>query len=398
MGPAGADGAQGPQGIQGEPGDDGEDADVSDLINNAINDGVLADIHHVVLTQKSGGDKAKATFGGVDFAIDKGDDWDNTLNVGEKLTIVAKAGSEDGKPIAGVTFLWDTNDNTVLAVTDDGANTGTIEAVSSGSAKVIVKLEGRGIDIEFDIMSLSEVKLVEIDSPASGHFMLVGESVDLKATAYDSESDKDADNIVATDLLEFRSSAPAIVKIVGMKAKAVGVGEAEITAHVGSVPSEAITINVSPSGDVTHKLTFTRVAASALKITRTQTAGADTPDDDTDDTFTYAGGNAATPDGSLTFTVQIRRINADDTTPVDTAITVADGLSVRVQGDEDAIATLPTTPTGITIATGQASIVIAADGWGTPGMVRLIVSYDSGANYAEDVVLPLITVEDAATD
>ena len=343
--------------------------------------------------QSGGGAKAKATFSRVDFTIDAGDDWDNTLNVGESLTITAKAASEDKEPIAGVTFLWSTNDNTVLAVTDDGANTGTIEAVSDGDAKVMVTLEGRGIDIEFDIMALSEVKLVEIDSPADGHFMLVGESVALEATAYDSESDKDADNEVDTDRLEFRSSNTAVVMIDGMKAKAVGVGSADITAHVGDVKSEAITINVSPSGDVTHKLTFTRVAASALKITR------NVVDPDADPlTYTYAGGNAATPDGSLTFTVQIRSINADGTTPVDTGITVTAGLSVRVQGDDGVIETIPDTTTGITVSNGQASITIASDGWGTPGTARLIVEYDSGANYAEDAVLPAVTVVDAEDD
>ena len=236
--------------------------------------------------QSGGGDKAKATFGGVDFTIDAGDDWDSTLNVGESLTIVAKAGSEDGNPDPGsLVPVESTDDNTVLAVTDDGANTGMIEAVGSGTGTVSVTLVGRGIDLEFDIHSLAEVKLVEIDSPADGHFMLVGESVDLEATAYDSEADKDDDNVVMTDLLTFKSSNTAVVTIDGSKAKAVGVGSADITAHVGDVESEAITINVSPTGDTTHKLTFTRIAASSLEITRTQTAGADTPDDDSDDYF-----------------------------------------------------------------------------------------------------------------
>ena len=93
--------------------------------------------------------------------------------------------------------------------------------------------------------------------------------VDLEATAYDSEADKDADNIVMTDLLTFKSSNTAVVTIDGSKAKAVGVGSADITAHVGDVKSESITINVSPTGDTTHKLTFTRIAASSLEITRT---------------------------------------------------------------------------------------------------------------------------------
>ena len=417
MGPAGADGAQGPQGEkgdtgeqgpQGEKGDtgetgpagadgaDGADAppiNVPEVIAGVVAGGILADIHHVVLTQAGGGDKAKATFGGVDFEIDAGDDWDSTLNVGESLTITAKAGSEDGEPVSGVQFLWTTDDNTVLAVTDDGANTGMIEAVSSGSAKVTVTLVDRGIDLEFSIDALAEVKLVVIDSPDTGHFMLVGESVALEATAYDSEADQDADNVVMTDLLEFKSSNTSVVMIDGSKAKAVGVGSADITAHVGDVKSDAITINVSPTGDTTHKLTFTRVAAADLEIERTQTAGDDTPNDPADDTFTYAGGNATTPDGSVVFTVHIRSISADGTTPIDTNISAATGITVRVQGDADVIVVANVS---IAASSGIATITIpTANGWDMTGMARLIVSYDTGANYAEEVVLPAVTVVDA---
>ena len=154
-------------------------------------------------------------------------------------------------------------------------------------------------------------------------------------------------------------------------------------------------INVSPSGDTTHKLTHTRVAASDLKITRTQTEGADTPNNEGDDRFTFSGGNVSGTPGQLEFTVYIRLLNSDGTTPIDTSITSTDGLSVRAQGDDGVIATLPTTTTGITIESGIVTITIAADGWGKPGSTRLIVSYDTGANYAEEEGLPLITVVDA---
>ena len=359
------------------------------------------------MTQVGGGDKATATFGGNDFTINAADDWDDKLNVGESLTITAKAASEDGEPIAGVTFIWETNDNTVLAVTDDGANTGMIEAVSSGPAKVMVTLEGRGIDIEFSIEALSKVKFVEIDSPANDHFLLVGESVDLEATAYDADEndpDRDEDNEVGTDLLEFRSSNTAVVMIDGSTAKAVGVGSADITAHVGDVKSKAITINVSASGDVTHKLTFTRIASSSLKITRTIN-NSGTVDDATDDFYDYTGGNTDTA-GQIRFTVHIRTLAADGTATL-SEITATDGLSTRIQG-KDGVITTDSTIAAVSGAPGVFTITIGGAGgdttagslmndgnWGETGSARLIVSYDSGTNYAEDAVLPAVTVVDA---
>ena len=364
-----------------------------------------------MLTQVGGGDDAKATFGGGDFTIDEADDWDSTLNVGESLTIVAKAGSEDGNPVLGVSFLFSTDDNTVLAVTDDGANTGMIEAVGSGTGTVSVTLVGRGIDLEFDIHSLAEVKLVEIDSPADGHFMLVGESVDLEATAYDSDSDKDADNIVMTDLLTFKSSNTAVVTIDGSKAKAVGVGSADITAHVGDVESDAITINVSPTGDTTHRLTFTRIAAASLEITRT--VNDPTANNGDGDFYNYTGGNTDTA-GQIQFTVHIRTLNADGTATL-SDITADTGLSARVQGDDGVILTdlaADATIEPLTGTPGVFTITIGGSGgdatsgaleapdpdtrvWGDTGNARLIVSYDTGSNYAEDVVLPAVTVVDA---
>ena len=57
-----------------------------------------------------------------------------------------------------------------------------------------------------------------------------------------------------------------MIEIDGSTAKAVGVGEATITAHYGEgdaeVKSKGIKINVTPGGDVTHKLTYTRINAA----------------------------------------------------------------------------------------------------------------------------------------
>ena len=341
-------------------------------------------VHHVVLTQSGGG---TAKFEGADFGMTDTKDWDSTLNVGDELTITAKAASEDGEAIAGISFLWEPADATVLAVTDDGANTGMIEAISSGSTKVKVTLEDRGIDIEFNIVALSEVKFVRIDSPKTGHYLNVGESVALAATAFDSEEDQDSDNVVETDLLEFRSSNTSVISIDGKTATAEGAGYSDITAHVGNVKSKAVRIHVSPSGDTTHKLTFTRIAESKLTITRTVVDASADPL-----TYTYSGGNAATPDGSLSFTVHVRNLTDNK---VDDGVTANTGMSVRVQGDDGVIGTVPDTTTGITVATGVVTITIAADGWGVPGTAKLIMSYDSGSNYAEDLVLPAVTVEDA---
>ena len=341
----------------------------------------MADIHEIVLKQGNK-DKATLTFKVPHFTTgDQGDDWDMRLEDGDIMSISATAKTQTGDAISDIMFSWSSKDAAVVT-----ANDGMVEGISNGTTDVMVDLVGRGIQVKFSLTVLAEVKHIVINSPESGHYITVGEDVALDATAYDSKEDLDQDNIVDTDLLYFTSSNTSVVMIDGMKANGVGVGSAKITAHVGDVKSDAITINVSPGGLVTHVLTHTRKPASDRKITRTQTGGADTPGTD-DDTYTYA------PSGGIVFAVQVREIAADGTTPIDTG--VSSGVSVKVQPSGTDV--IDVTEVSISVTAGVAEITIpgtaaAIQGIGT---ARLIVSYLDTPHSADDLALTEFTIVNA---
>lgn len=145
---------------------------------------------------------------------------------------------------------------------DDGA----IEALEPGTSEITVTAPARGIAVKFTATVLSEVKSIVMDSPADRFFLADGESADLEATAYDEAQDDDMAGIEGTAVpvdLTFMSADDSVIEIDGSKAIAVGVGTVTITAHYGTgdaeVKSKGIKINVTPGGDLTHKLTFTGV-------------------------------------------------------------------------------------------------------------------------------------------
>ncbi len=411
-GPAGPAGPQGPQGDMGPPGD------ASTIDPNQLGN-ILADIHHVKLIQDGDDEDATLVFAGPNFDMGvAGDKWDVTLDVGESTMIVAKAATQTKMPILGVDFMWSSKDGDVASV--DG---GMIEALEPGTSEITAAALTRGIAVKFTVTVLSEVKSIVMDSPADGFFLSNGESVGLEATAYDKAQDKDTDGRDGTAVpvdLTFMSSDDSVVEIDGSTANAVGVGTATITAHYGEgdaeVKSEGIKINVTPGGDVTHQLTYTRIGASdrAFHILNRLTINTtNDPVDTTTATLVYGPGDdredatlsSFTP---VTFTVQVRLFDSEGNANIDETVTgvsafATTGLNAEIQGSGIqmtgiSVASVSGSPGVVTITVNNAG-ALDTDGTSTTnavteaGTARIILSYPG----ADDIALPAITVTEETT-
>lgn len=377
VGPKGDTGDKGEQGEQGEQGPKGDTGDPASIDPASLGN-ILASVHHVLLTQ--GGDKdATLKFDAPDFALTTtGKKWDAKLEIGETLDIAAKAATQDGNPIANTSFVWNSK-NAAVATVDNGM----VEAVTDGSAEITVDVVGRGIQVKFSVTVLSAVKRVVIDSPASGHYITVGGSVELMATAYDAET---GGNPVGADVT-YTSSDPAVVEIDGSTAKGVGAGSATIKAHAGGKTSKGITINVSPGGVYSHVLVPTVISAANRTFTKTY---ADT-----------AAANPAptAPNGNnVVYTVSVYSLKADGTRSDIPVAGLTDGVTVTVQGG--AAIGLEGTEVGVVVADGVATITVeAADvqpteavnyAGATTGQATIIVAYDGAKSVA---LAPVIVVK-----
>ncbi len=419
-GPAGADGADGapgPAGPKGDKGDKGDQGDpgsgtdpgaIQGIIDGVIDSGVIADVHHIALVLDGDGKAADRTVTYMahdNFVMsDAPKNWDTTLDVNETAMITAKAANQAGEAIPGVEFGWASKNE--RAVTVDG---GMIEAVGTGSSEITVTAMGRGIAVKFTVTVLSAVKSVVIDSPADGFFLSNGESVALEATAYDEAQDADKSGTegdeVPVESITYMSSNTDVIEIDGSTAKAVGVGSSKITAHYADIKSKAITINVTPGGDVTHKLTYTRIA-SADRMFRIHKAHDYDDDTGSGDIAVYgpgdsppdspALGSSGTGGADVVYTVQVRIFDSEGNANVDAAATDATDLTVKVQGAGIGVAGV-----GVALATGIATITVFNDDGDTnlaaaadtnavtgAGTARLILSYPG----ADDIALPAITV------
>ena len=408
QGPPGQDGAPGEKGEKGDKGDQGDPGDASTIDPNDLGN-ILADVHHVKLIQDGDDKDATLVFAGPNFDTGvPGKKWDVTLDVGETTMIVAKAATQTTMPILGVDFMWSSKDATVA--TADG---GMIEAVGTGTSEITAAALTRGIAVKFTVTVLSEVKSVVIDSPADGFFLSNGESVPLEATAYDEAQDADKagteGTAVPVESITFMSSDESVVEIDGSSAKAVGVGTATITAHYADITSKGIKINVTPGGDTTHKITYTRINADDRKFhivwNSDSTAVSVYGTDDIGDGNDSAG--AGNNNNNVVYTVQVRIFDSEGNANVDANASTPSDLTIKLQPATGVLDAAGVTVTAlssglgtVTVANGGGSIGTKALTTGAteaiagPGVARIILSYPG----ADDIVLPAITVTEATED
>lgn len=409
-GPAGPAGPAGPQGEKGDTGEQGpagagsDPGAIQDIVDGVVNSGIIADVHHIALIQDGDGkaeDRTVAYMAHMNFAMGTpGKNWDTTLDVGETTTITAKAATQAATPIPGVEFGWASKDEDVATVDD-----GMIEGHEPGTSEITVTAMGRGIAVKFTVTVLSEVKSIVIDSPADGFFLSNGESVALEATAYDKAQDADKAGTEGTAVpvegITYMSSDDSVVEIDDSTAKAVGVGTATITAHYDDVKSKGIKINVTPGGDVTHKLTYTRISAADRKFQIYWNADSTAvavygPGDTVPDMDPHDG----TGGGDVVYTVQVRLFDSEGNANVDETADTATDLEAMVQGTgigadgitvalQDGAATITVNNDDGDTATDKALVVATGvNAVSGPGTARIILSYPG----ADDIALPAITV------
>ena len=243
-GPAGSAGPAGPTGPQGEPGDPAS-------IDPGTVGNILASVHHILLLKDGETDPEKGTvIGGPDFNTEV----EVGLLVGGSTVYVAKAATANKQPIP-VTFTWMSEDDEIVTV-----DNGTISGVrrSDDPVEVTLSVDGRGIDVTFNVTVHDVVKGI-IASTGDDTRMAVGDGIMVSAIAYDKAQDEDMagpeGNPVPNISFTWMSSDEDVATVDEDGAvTAEGVGSAKITAHVGDVKSNAISVTVFDVQTVERRL------------------------------------------------------------------------------------------------------------------------------------------------
>ncbi len=254
---------------------------------------------------------------------------------GDMTTFVAKAGAQNGDPIANVEFTWAVKDP-VVATVDDGV----IEGVSRGTTEVTVSVVGRGISVKLPVTVHDPVKgIVAMTDDLTA--VEVGGTIMVTAKAYDAANDDDGmndGNRVPGVTLTWMSSNTAVATVDSKgKVTAKGSGTADITAHFGDVASNKIGVTV-----------FSLVEPQRRILVNTSTApftrylDNDANDDDTADDPVLTA-SADTTDNSvayITITVNLQYWGLDSENELDW-LPAADGLAIKLSSTDVSILTVP---------------------------------------------------------
>ena len=253
QGPPGPPGEKGEQGPVGPQGPQGESGIPSDLPGN-----ILASVHHVVVFEGTEAKKdarkffANQSFSGTEENGEK--IRDAAVLVDGTLTFSAVAAAQDGS-IVPVMFSAELDDPVLGMVDEASPGTWTVTGVRRGSTKFIVKAADRGIKIEIPLHVHNVVKGIVIMTSDETFAETVnkGTPVEIAATAYDAASGDDkttnSGNEVSGVTFDWSSSNTSVATVDAKNnamptIKTHGAGTAKITASIGDVKSNEITINV----------------------------------------------------------------------------------------------------------------------------------------------------------
>lgn len=329
-------------------------------------------------------DKTKGTrIDGPDFS----DEVDVSLLVGGSTAYVAIAGSASGNPIP-TTFSWETDVEDVASV-DNGVISGHLK----GEATVTMTVDGRGIEVTFNVIVHEVVKGI-VASTGDDTRLAVGDAIMVSAVAYDAAQDADMAGAEGDEVpnitFSWMSSNTAVATVdEDGVVTAAGAGSADITAHVGDVTSNKIKVTVFDVQSIERRLIAT------LPVTGTFVAATDSTTNDLTETpveYQVAGTAALVP-ATLPITVTVEQYNASDDEWTGVA---ADAAMVKFVSLDTDVLTLGTT--GVTIATvtdGIATANLAADTSGNgqvvdQGTARVEIStkYADTIYIEVDITLP----------
>ena len=145
-----------------------------------------------------------------------------TLVVGQTVELEAQPRDASGQPLSGRTVTWSSNRSDVATVT----STGTVAAVSPGTATITASSEGRSgtATITVDAPSVNRVEITPATATVD-----VGGSFRLTATVYDSRG-----NVITTAQVALASSNTEIATVDNTgRVRGVKEGTVTITATSG---------------------------------------------------------------------------------------------------------------------------------------------------------------------
>ncbi len=329
MGPAGADGAQGPQGEQGIQGPPGDPAP-------------SADVHHVLLIQ-DGQDAGDA----IRFNAPAYDEMHSVdLLVDGTTMFVAKAGTQSETPI-NVDFEWKSSDEAVATVSpEEGAMT-TITGIRKGESTITISIPERGVEVELAVNVHNAVKGIVITGTGGAH--VIGTSLsDFEAVAYDEankdDGTNDGDEVPGQTFMW--SSSSAAVTVTGddddssmATVKIAGAGSADITASIGGVTSNKISVSGFSVEEPERRLVVSTANAPFMRYFDNDLNNDGTADDPTL-TATADTTDNTSADIAITVTLQYRGLNtAGELVWQNVADDAA--LSIDVTSSDDATLTVP---------------------------------------------------------
>ncbi len=310
-GEPGADGAPGEQGPPGEKGERGETGETGPQgepgdpasIDPGTVGNILASVHHILLLKDGETDPEKGTkIDGPNFdkAVEVG------LLVGGSTDYVAKAKTANKQQILA-TFTWTSEDDEIVSV-DNGTITGLRR--SDDPVKVTMTVDGRGIDVTFNVTVHDVVKGI-IASTGDDTRMAVGDGIMVSAIAYDKAQDEDMagpeGNPVPNITFTWMSSDEDVATVDEKGAvTAEGVGSAKITAHVGDVKSNAISVTVFDVQTVERRLDPTLPVA----VTFVE-AGVDSTVDNADPPNIAVVGTSTVTPNNVTISVTLEQFDAN---------------------------------------------------------------------------------------
>ena len=191
------------------------------------------------------------------------------LLTGSSTVYAAKAASVNKEPIP-VTFSWASDDEEVASVTSTSPVSAMISGNRKGNATVTMSADGRGIEVEFKVTVHDVVKGL-IASTGDDTRLAIGDEITVNAEARDAAQDDDVagpEGAVVPDITVTWMSSNEDVATVDEDGvvTAKGAGSADITAHVGDVTSNKISVTVFDVLTVERRLRVTNLPITGTYV------------------------------------------------------------------------------------------------------------------------------------
>ena len=276
---------------------------------------------------------------------------------GDTTSYVAKAGTQTGEAIPGITFDWESEHSSIVDVTD-----GVIiaEDTTDGPVKITVTAVGRGIEVELMVNVISAPAKIAIAGDSEYHIAVGGHPVALKATVTDGGTPPK--EITGGITVTWHVSDPAVVSVNGEgSVSGVGEGTATVWAKVGTkLSNNRITFHVSSFAAPSQRLRVAYTDDREIELPALDED--DNPATIRDETTTpnaLAGEDAAGDELPYSLTVFLETRNEDGAWARAPDGTLTDDLTVNVSSSNEKVIDLLTASQTLTMASGTVTVPFA---------------------------------------